>query len=183
MPLIPKYGSKQREDRFSSCRWRLNEDQFPNSRWPGREICGNAFPPWPGVCQRVKIIRYVSSFDQVCWKLVFQGLYDFISTKEKHSSYAIYIANIGSLSLLPFRHVFFFLETNYNRILGHRIEWWNCRTWGMKAWSAGSPFTPLPLDLYSFISASTPSSSLDTPIKSIISYIVRDLVLHFTDLF
>ena len=106
-----------------------------------------------------------------------------VPSKEKHSSYAIYIANIGSLSLLPFRHVFFFLETNYNRILGHRIEWWNCRTWGMKAWSAGSPFTPLPLDLYSFISASTPSSSLDTPIKSIISYIVRNLVLHFTDLF
>ena len=53
----------------------------------------------------------------------------------------------------------------------------------VKAWSAGSPFTLLPLDLYSFISASTPSSSLDTPIKSIISYIVRNLVLHFTDLF
>ena len=83
----------------------------------------------------------------------------------------------------PLPPCFFFLETNYNRILGHRIEWWNCRTWGMKAWSAGSPFTPLPLDLYSFISASTPSSSLDTPIKSIISYIVRNLVLHFTDLF
>ena len=172
MLLIPKYGSKQREDRFSSCRWRSDEDQFLNSRWPGREICGNAFPPWPGVCQRVKIIR----------KLVFQGLYDFISTKEKHSSYAICIASIGSLSLLPFRYVFFFLETNYNRILGHRIEWWNCCAWGMKAWSAGSPFTPLPLDLYSFISASTPSSSLDTPIKSIIWYIVCNLVLHLTDL-
>ena len=171
MLLIPKYGSKQREDRFSSCRCTMNEDQFLNSRWPGREICGNAFPPWPGVCQRVKIIR----------TLVFQELYDFISTKEKHSSYAIYIASIGSLSLLPFRHVFF-LETNYNRILGHRIERWNCCAWGMKAWSAGSPFTPLPLDLYSFISASTPSSSLDTPIKSIIWYIVCNLVLHFTDL-
>ena len=28
--------------------------------------------------------------------------------KEKYSSYAIHIASIGSLSLFPFRHVFFF---------------------------------------------------------------------------
>ena len=40
-----------------------------------------------------------------------------------------------ALRWLRFCPVFFFLETNYNRILGKINEWWNCCVWAMKAWS------------------------------------------------